>query len=116
MREVQGEWKLEVLETHECTKKYAKERERYYKDLMGDLNERTPGREKPEYYLDNKKKYSDYDKNWRENNPERVKARYDRRKLNRYTCECGVNLRSDGKVVHYKTKSHIAYETQNKNI
>jgi predicted GIY-YIG superfamily endonuclease len=120
MREVGGDWKMEVLETHECSKKYAKERERYYKELMGDLNEITPGREPPEYYLDNKEKYAEYGRNWRKNNPEKAKAKEqranDKCKLNRYTCKCGVNLRWSDRHRHEKTKSHIAYETQNKNI
>tara|TARA_R110000822_G_scaffold37119_3_gene104095 strand:+ start:371 stop:868 length:498 start_codon:yes stop_codon:yes gene_type:complete len=120
MREVQGEWKLEVLETHECTKKQAKERERYYKELMGDLNEITPGREPPEYYLDNKEKYAEYGRNWRKNNPEKEKAKEQRanvkRRLNRYTCECGSNLRCADRPRHEKSAKHIAYETQNKNI
>ena len=102
MREVQGDWKLEVLETHECSKKYAKERERYYKELMGDLNTEVPGRTHKE---------------WREDNPEKFRKemdrKYARQKLNRYTCECGSNLRWADKARHEKTKSHIAYETQN---
>ena len=161
MREVQGEWKLEVLETHECTKKYSIERERYYKELMGDLNTDVPGRttkewrednkervsethkiwleDNPEYnktwykknkdkvnenargwYLDNKERHAELGKIWSKNNPEKVKAKQERcrekRKLNRYTCECGSNLRCSDRPRHERSKSHIAYETQNKNI
>jgi predicted GIY-YIG superfamily endonuclease len=102
MREVGGEWQMHVLETHECTKKYAIERERYYKDLVGDLNTEVPGREKPEY-----------DKTWYKNNPEKVKAKNDKRKLERYTCQCGSNLRWSDRRQHEKSAKHIAYETQN---
>ena len=112
MREVQGEWKIEVLETHECSKKYAIERERYYKELMGDLNTEVPGRTHAEYHLDNKEKYVKNTKTWRENNPEKVKAKYAKNKLNRFTCECGVNLRYSDKSKHEKTKKHVAYKNK----
>ena len=127
MREVQGKWKMEVLETHECSKKFAKERERYYKELMGDLNVKTPGRTKAEYYLDNREIKMEESRNWRENNrerhreqarnwcknnQERVKANNDRQKLNRYTCACGSNLRWSDRLRHYRSDKHIAYKNK----
>jgi predicted GIY-YIG superfamily endonuclease len=101
MREVGGDWKMEVLETHECTKKYAKEREKFYKELMGDLNSEVPGGTREE---------------WKKNNPEKVKAKWKRSnvkcKLNRYTCECGSNLRWSDRLRHEKSKSHLAYKNK----
>ena len=106
------DWKMEVLETHECSKKFAIERERYYKELMGDLNERMPGRTDEEWRENNKEKRAEYDKNWRENNPEKMKAKIARDKLNIFTCECGSNLRWVDRVKHYETKKHLAYKNK----
>ena len=127
MREVGGEWKLEVLETHECSKKYAVERERYYKGLMGDLNTTVPGRTKAEYYLDNREIKMEESRNWRENNRERhreqsrnwcknnqdrVKEKNDKHKLDRFTCECGTNLRWADRRRHEESKKHLAYKNK----
>jgi len=120
IRETGGIWKMEVLEWHECDKQYAKERERYYIELMGDLNTEIPGREKPEYYLDNKERFASNNKKWHKNNPEKVKEHWtkqnEKNKLDRYTCECGSSLRKADKNRHEKTAKHTAYENEKKNI
>jgi len=144
MREIGGQWKMEVLETHECSKKYAKERERFYIELIGDLNKQTPNRTDEEYREDNKERIAEcskiwyennkersaethkiwYEKNkekraetnktWKKNNPEKAKEYWtkknEKNKLNRYTCECGSNLRNADWKRHEKSKKHLAYK------
>jgi len=121
MREVGGEWKMEVLECHECNKKYAKKIERYYIELMGDLNKEVPGRTLEEWKEDNRERRLENDKIWYKNNPEKVKAKIERmcvkHKLNRFTCQCGsTNIRTADRPKHEKTAKHTAYENEKKNI
>ena len=93
MREVGGEWKLEVLETHECSKKYAVEESRNWRE-------------------NNRERHREQSRNWCKNNQDRVKEKNDKHKLDRFTCECGTNLRWADRRRHEESKKHLAYKNK----
>ena len=84
------------------------------------INERKPiinfNKARRIWYKKNKKHVSDWGKNWRENNPERVernaKTTYNNRKailLKPTKCECGEMISAMNLKRHRKSKKHINY-------
>ena len=118
-------------------------RERYYIENTDCLNIMIPGRTRKEYYQDNKEiiseKKKDYreknkeiiaqrkkeycqknkekvaqrKKQYRENNKEKINKINEKKRKEKYTCQCGLTIRKDSKARHEKTIKHQNYLLQN---
>ena len=89
----------EVLETYEREtleelKEILKEREAHHIKTFPCINNDIPGRTQDEY-------------NKTDMRLNHVKKYNAKTKLDRYKCECGINLRADGKKKHEKTIKHV---------
>ena len=124
---------IELYELYPCNSKMELEkREGEIIRLIGTLNEKVAGRDKHEYYIENldkikpirdkyyaenkekireqQKQYTienketkkEYDKEYREQNKEKIKER----KSILMTCECGCEIRKEGKANHLRTEKH----------
>jgi hypothetical protein len=95
--------------------------ERFYIENFQCVNNNIPGRSKKEYkkvnrdkilkqakiyYEKNKDKIIEQTKIYHEKNKDKI---YEKRKNNKYSCECGSNIRKDGKGSHEKTKKHLDF-------
>ena len=124
---------IELYELYPCNSKIELEkREGEIIRLIGTLNEKVAGRDKHEYYIENldkikpnrdkyyaenkekireqqhqyaienKENKKQYDKEYREQNKKRIKER----KSILMTCECGCEIRREGKASHLRTEKH----------
>ncbi len=121
------EWEMVAVEIYPCDCKRELEiRERYHiESLKPTLNKQFPTRGMKEYYEDNREKYLEYFKEYRENNREKTKEYYEdnREKRLEYfkeyrevnkekisekvTCECGCEITKSNLSNHKKTQRHI---------
>ena len=85
-------WSKEIVETTDD-----KTRERYWFELIGNLNERIPTR-----------LWKEIIKIWRERNKERLIYRKEK-----FTCECGGHYIYANKSTHLKSNKHLTYINTN---
>ena len=81
---------------------------------IGTLNREIAGITKPEYDVEYREQNHDKIKQYRVDNKEKIREQTQQyREENKdklfhiYTCECGCNIRWDGKSKHIKSKKHI---------
>ena len=106
-------------------------RERHFIELLDCVNKRIPGRNKKEYYEDNKEKVLERRKKYYEDNKEKLlechKKYYEDNKekiadqnagyyqankekiAEKFTCECGVTIRKDSKSKHERSIKHQTF-------
>ena len=115
-------WYIELVENYPCNSK--QELERREGEIMreiGNLNSKMPRglkqKENPNYqtehkeerskepeYIENKKEdKKNYDKEYREINKERIK---ERKTTTLFVCECGCEVKKEGKANHLRTEKH----------
>lgn len=98
--------RIEIIEVFPCScKEELHKRERYYIEKYKSqcVNKFIPTRTHAEYYIDNKQRLNQINKNNYEKNKETIKAQ----KSQVCTCECGLTYTRTHKARHKKTKKHI---------
>jgi len=96
-----------LLETFSCNSRdELTSRESHYIRTLECVNKVVPNRSKAEYYQDNRPELLAYFKERHEKIKEVTNAK---KKENRYTCECGSELRVADRCKHVKTKKHLAF-------
>jgi hypothetical protein len=117
-----------LVENYDCkSKEELDKKERWYIENNECVNKVIPGRNKKDYYKDNKenfKKNYEYNKDkikeWYESNKDKLlnrkreyreenKEKLSERRKDKYLCECGSDIRKDCKLRHGKSKKHIEY-------
>ncbi len=125
---------IELYELFPCnSKNELEQREGEIIRLIGTLNEKVAGRDKKQYYFENidkikthreqhyienreairekqhqyaiktKQDKKNYDKEYREINKERIK---ERKTTTLFVCECGCEVKKEGKANHLRTEKH----------
>ena len=114
-------WYIELVENYPCnSKEELEKREGEIMREIGNLNSKMPRglklKENPNYkqeyiqeinkdveFMEKKKENKkQYDKEYREQNKKRIKER----KSILMTCECGCEIRREGKASHLRTEKH----------
>ena len=96
--------RIELLECCPCdNKEELTKREGEYIRNNECINKQIPLRTKEEHYQDNKQYKLDYQKEYRENNLEKIKER----KSIRVICDCGMEVNKDGISRHKKSQRHM---------
>lgn len=72
---------------------------------IGTLNGRIEGRTMKEYYEDNREKWLEHAKKYREENHEKIREK----KSEKFKCECGGRYTHEHKSQHEKSKKHMDY-------
>ena len=94
--------KIELLEEFDNNDKiFVANREKYYIENIDCVNKSIPN--------NTKKRIQKYNKNYYMENKNTMKS------LQKYTCECGMELIKSSKYRHNKTKYHLKYLTNNIN-
>ena len=104
-------WSMILIENYPCANNLeARSRERYWcEHFNANLNARLPQRDPKEYRVDNKQNKAEYDKLYREQKAEKIKA-YKKAIL---TCECGCHVQRDYMKRHLLTKKHTDWQIGN---
>lgn len=96
--------KIELIEKHSCKcREELLAREGHYIRTLDCVNKFIPDRTKKEWYEDNKGDILEHQKQYRQKNKEKIKAR-DSEKT---TCECGVSLTRGNLARHKKSNKHL---------
>jgi len=116
------EWLMIEIEKYPCKDRpEAIARERVIQaEMKAKLNDNVPGRTKKEWEIDNRKKILEQRKQYRQNNPEKIRE-YDRNRPNKYersekskqkiTCEhCGSIVAKNSISRHKKTQKCINFK------
>ncbi len=117
-----NEFEMKPIEEFLCdTKLQATIREQYwinfYNSDLNSINSYTSEEQgkiqEKEYYENNKDKIKEQNKEYRENNKDKIKEYYENnkeeikgKKSKLHICECGSNIRIDGKAEHSRTLKH----------
>ena len=123
-----GNVSIELVEEYPCNNKYElQSRERFYIEFMLNnfthrviCNERIPTRTKQEYNQDNRdsinekcRKYHQNNKEYRNENRRKYyldnKDATDKKRNEKFNCECGGRYTRSGKSQHFKTNIHKEY-------
>ena len=93
---------IELVENYPCNSKIELcRREGEIIRTTNCVNKNIAGRTKLEYYKENKEQMIEKQKQWYENNKEKLNQKY--------TCECGSTIRKNDKSQHEKTKKHQTF-------
>jgi len=96
---------IKLIEKFPCNNEaelVARERYHYLKNKEICINEREPGRNTKEYYMDNKDIINSRQKIYNINNKDKIKEQ----KSKKITCDCGRTFRIHEKSRHLKSKIH----------
>ena len=132
---VWGDWKMIIIKDFPCeTRREAEsEEQKYMTEIGGTLNMIHSCRNQKQYREDNKEVIKEYQKQYNEDNKEhlsdyRSKYRADNKekqkqwqqqhrvdnkekikehRSKKYTCDCGITSRKEGKARHERSKGHI---------
>ena len=121
-------YRIELLEIFPCnTKDELSKKEGQYITALNCVNKNIAGRIKNEWRLDNKKIISDYEKQRYKNDKNKIQTNvtnyYNKNKnvineqrKQKYTCQCGSNIRIAGKAEHERSKKHMDFITSDDNV
>jgi hypothetical protein len=99
-----GDYDMILIKDYPCNSKEELEEEEKKYILENDcINVKIPHRTKAEWYIDNKKKVLEQQKQYREEYREEI----NKKKAEKITCECGCIVRMGGMTNHRRTKKHI---------
>ena len=106
-----GNVEIILIENYECkSKEELHARERHFIDeLKPELNKQLPGRTLAEWYQDNKETHKNNVKEYRDNNPEKVKQSKKQWATQEINCECGKKVSRECLTKHKKRKQHQNY-------
>ena len=109
--------KIELIELFPClSKEELIKREGHFIRTTPCVNRFIPDRSKTQYIIDTKEKKVEYDKQYREDNRDKLKQKrkeaYDRSAG--YVCKCGTTYHYTNKAHHIKSKTHMQWEALNK--
>ena len=101
---VWGDWKMIIIKDFPCeTKREAETEEQKYMTEIGTLNMIQSCRNKKQYEEDNRELRKKYIKQYRADNIDKIKEH----RSKKYTCDCGITSRKEGKARHERSKGHI---------
>ena len=94
------------------------EEQKYMTEIGGTLNMIHSCRNQKQYQEDNKEVIKEYKKQYREDNKETIiqwqhqyrvdnKEKIKEHRSKKYTCDCGITSRKEGKARHERSKGHI---------
>ena len=100
-------WDVVKIEDYECdNKEDLHKRERYWiENLEASLNQAIPTRTHKEYRVDNRDKFLNIQKIYRDNHKEEIHKRHGEKT----ECGCGGRYRRDHKGRHMKSKKHTEW-------
>jgi hypothetical protein len=97
-----NDYSIELLEEFACESKIElHERERYHIENNKCVNRNIPNRTDKEYYQDNKGIISEKNKQYKQDNIEKI--------TQQFTCECGGKYQYNDRARHFRTGKHQKY-------
>ena len=105
-----GDYEIILIKNYPCNSRYElEEEEAKYIRNNNCINRCIPHRTSTQYYQDNKNKLLEKQNKYREDN----KAKINKQKAEKITCECGCIVRMGGLYNHRKTKKHLKFISNN---